>query len=708
MRTSAIAAWLAGLLLTAVATGQSFQWAEADGGNGHWYEYQGGHFVWNDAQELALAAGGYLATLTTEAENGFARILIEDEPEGAWIGGKEINGNWTWVTGEPWDFASWNCNHCHPSCQPDYAHENCVQTGCSDGTQLRWGNYGDDGQNGTVPGFIIEWSADCNGDGIVDYGQILDGTYTDDDGNGVPDCCDNGEDCDANTSFVVVPDHYATIQGAIDAVDMGGTVFVRSGTYQENLNYSKPLHLLSESGSEGTVLDGGYAGTVIRIVGPNGGDYEVTGFTITGGVGAENTAGGIYLGGGVDLVMDDCVITGNELAAGEYGGGGIKLDVASLVATNCRFSNNKTSWSGGSIYAWNSCCIEITDCVFEDEGASDENTMLDIIHLQNGSTATVVGCMFKNNVFNDSEIVLWDGSSATIRACEFRDATVGPPSQSPAGGSVISGWASAATTEDLFVCGHPEPFITSVTHDDLGGSSMSDQPCNPPLPNHVLELTAWPDAGIVAHHASITPLDAMTVEYWVNSADANGSSDRRTITKRPGNGGCYTLQVTTEDDSCAAGADVFGSCASVGWGAIACGWTHLAIVVDGATGESRSYTNGVLTSINDAGGPCTIGQGGWDLRFGNTNGYSGTQFLGRLDNIRIWNEPLDIDAIRYWMTTDITPDMTAELPTLGGSWSFEDGMADATGVNNGWLDGGAAIVEDNLIFVDCNENGVPD
>jgi hypothetical protein len=42
---------------------------------------------------------------------------------------------------------------------------------------------------------VIEWSADCNGDGIVDYGQILDGTFEDADGNGVPDCCDDDEPC---------------------------------------------------------------------------------------------------------------------------------------------------------------------------------------------------------------------------------------------------------------------------------------------------------------------------------------------------------------------------------------------------------------------------------------------------------------------------------------------------------------------------------
>ena len=30
----------------------------------------------------------------------------------------------------------------------------------------------------------------------MDYGQILDGTYADANGNGVPDCCDEGVSCD--------------------------------------------------------------------------------------------------------------------------------------------------------------------------------------------------------------------------------------------------------------------------------------------------------------------------------------------------------------------------------------------------------------------------------------------------------------------------------------------------------------------------------
>jgi len=40
------------------------------------------------------------------------------------------------------------------------------------------------------PSYIIEWDADCNADGIVDYGQILRGELADLNGNGVPDVCE--------------------------------------------------------------------------------------------------------------------------------------------------------------------------------------------------------------------------------------------------------------------------------------------------------------------------------------------------------------------------------------------------------------------------------------------------------------------------------------------------------------------------------------
>jgi hypothetical protein len=51
-----------------------------------------------------------------------------------------------------------------------------------------------------IPALLVEWSADCNGDGVVDYGQCRDGTLPDYNGNNIPDCCERGEPC--------VPGHY--------------------------------------------------------------------------------------------------------------------------------------------------------------------------------------------------------------------------------------------------------------------------------------------------------------------------------------------------------------------------------------------------------------------------------------------------------------------------------------------------------------------
>jgi hypothetical protein len=37
---------------------------------------------------------------------------------------------------------------------------------------------------------MVEWSADCNSDGVVDFAQVRDGTYPDVNANNRPDSCD--------------------------------------------------------------------------------------------------------------------------------------------------------------------------------------------------------------------------------------------------------------------------------------------------------------------------------------------------------------------------------------------------------------------------------------------------------------------------------------------------------------------------------------
>jgi hypothetical protein len=64
---------------------------------------------------------------------------------------------------------------------------------------------------------VIEWSADCDGNGIVDYGEILDGTLEDANANGIPDCCDAGTSCEPCEGDV-------TGNGLVDGLDLAAVL----------------------------------------------------------------------------------------------------------------------------------------------------------------------------------------------------------------------------------------------------------------------------------------------------------------------------------------------------------------------------------------------------------------------------------------------------------------------------------------------------
>jgi probable HAF family extracellular repeat protein len=105
------------------ARAQWVTWNTADGGNGHQYQAVAGtpFLTWAMADELAQAQGGYLATLTSSAENDFIFRLI-DAPQfwndsingsGPAIGGFQADGSpepgdgWRWATDEPWVYTNW-------------------------------------------------------------------------------------------------------------------------------------------------------------------------------------------------------------------------------------------------------------------------------------------------------------------------------------------------------------------------------------------------------------------------------------------------------------------------------------------------------------------------------------------------------------------------------------------------------------------------
>jgi hypothetical protein len=186
----------AGIVCLAINSGaqaqQSVQWKVSDGGNGHWYQrVPRSTESWSQMRDLARSRSSELASISSQVENDFVLSISRSAGEGlrSAIGGENpggiCGGSWRWTDGTAFSFSNWD------EFQPECAQEEIVvmyPTG-------RWHDYPRTGMDGYWTGAIIEWSADCNGDGIVDYGQCHDGTLPDYNGNNIPDCCERGETC---------------------------------------------------------------------------------------------------------------------------------------------------------------------------------------------------------------------------------------------------------------------------------------------------------------------------------------------------------------------------------------------------------------------------------------------------------------------------------------------------------------------------------
>jgi hypothetical protein len=85
---------------------------------------------------------------------------------------------------------------------------------------LNWNDLGFDSATQPVA-FLIEWSADCNSDGIVDFGQILAGELDDANGNNIPDCCEAGTSCACPADI--------TGNGNVDAADLAAVLSAWGG-----------------------------------------------------------------------------------------------------------------------------------------------------------------------------------------------------------------------------------------------------------------------------------------------------------------------------------------------------------------------------------------------------------------------------------------------------------------------------------------------
>jgi parallel beta-helix repeat protein len=132
--------------------------------------------------------------------------------------------------------------------------------------------------------------------------------------------------------IIIVPDDYPTIQKAINHASEGDTIYVRAGTYYENLVVNKSVFLIGKN-KMNTIIDGRGMAYTVNVTARN---VTISEFTI------RNAHCGIQLwhSGGHN-------ISNNIISDNSWCGINLELSTGNYIVDNLITKNKATAWWGG-------------------------------------------------------------------------------------------------------------------------------------------------------------------------------------------------------------------------------------------------------------------------------------------------------------------------------------------------------------------------
>ena len=118
----------------------------------HQYKIFYDTLTWEEAKAACEAKGGHLATITSEEEQQKLNLYNAGN-HNLWIGGyKNADGQWCWVTGEPWEYQNWGDGEPNNSSNV-VADESCVAV-----WPVKWNDLANSNTY-EQSGYICEWEA---------------------------------------------------------------------------------------------------------------------------------------------------------------------------------------------------------------------------------------------------------------------------------------------------------------------------------------------------------------------------------------------------------------------------------------------------------------------------------------------------------------------------------------------------------------------
>ncbi len=198
---------------------------------------------------------------------------------------------------------------------------------------------------------------------------------------------------------------FTTINAAKAVAVSGDIIEVGPGTYNEEIDFSISVTLVSTDGAETTVLDG--EGIRRILIFRAGLGSVIDGFTIRRGYHA-SSGGALRVQLGATATVRNCVFEDNYV---EFDGGAVICrDGSRLDIENCAFRNNSAARHAGAVLAVVGGIVDIDHCTFiENDGPSSG-----AIATESGAVLEVTNSLFVSNSGYTSAIYAGDGSATIV------------------------------------------------------------------------------------------------------------------------------------------------------------------------------------------------------------------------------------------------------------------------------------------------------
>ena len=247
----------------------------------------------------------------------------------------------------------------------------------------------------------------------------------------------------APAETILVPDHFPSIQAAIDAAADGDEILVAPGIYFEKIDFiGKAITLKSTHGPEQTTIDAtGLDDSAVKCTSGETPNTILQGFTITGGTGTfilnpnaplaspdPSPVGGGMLNRSSSPTINHCMFIENTA---EIGSGMFNMDNADPLITNCTFAENT---DGGGIFSWIDSDPTIANCTFQN------NIGRGLIY-QEGSSAMVTDSKFIGNIGGGFGA---GADNVLVSNCRFVE------NSAEVGGAISSGGGKTIITNCVF------------------------------------------------------------------------------------------------------------------------------------------------------------------------------------------------------------------------------------------------------------------